>query len=113
MHSANFDQEKAISIAMQSAPEIEMKIWMCHIILLLNNNIGKNKILIRTLCPFRVDELLFLGGSQRQQPATMFNIGAEGNVQLQQVSILDMHICSTSVKEDSDWVKGQDTVFLQ
>lgn len=32
----------------------------------------------------------------------MFNVGAEGNVQLQQISILDMHICSMSVKEDND-----------
>lgn len=30
---------------------------------------------------------LLLGGSQRQQPANMFSVGAEGNVQLQHISL--------------------------
>lgn len=89
---------RAISIAMPPAPETEIKSWICpqsHVILLLKNHTGKNKICIRTLCQFKVNGPLFLGGSQRQQAANMFNVGAEGNVQLQHVSILDMHICSS------------------
>lgn len=98
----------------QFAPETEIEIWICpksHVMLLHKNDAGNNKNPIWTLYKLRVNKSVWLGGSQRQQPDNMFSVGAEGNVQLQHISIVDMNICDTCQWQDSDSKKTQDTII--